>query len=115
MYNNKGIFLTYVCLTLAIALVATFFIYHFRIEQREYKVKVTDKIVTVSNRESKYLIFTETANGDRVFENSDNIFKGKFNSSDVHARIEIGKEYIFVVTGQRAPIFSWYENIIEVK
>lgn len=59
---------------------------------------------------SKYLIYTDT----EVFQNVDDWFYFKFNSSDFYGRIEEGKKYRFVVTGWRINIFSKYRNIIAV-
>jgi len=75
--------------------------------------------------ESKYLIFTETADGtQRVFENTDSVVecafdRCKFNSSDVHAKAmaakEKGLEIDVTAYGFRVPLFSMYENVVSVK
>ena len=59
--------------------------------------------------DGKYLVFTET----EVFENTDEFFKGKFNSSDVYNQFDIGKTYKCEVIGWRIPLLSWYRNIIK--
>ena len=75
-----------------------------------YTATVTDKSRAIEG--DGYLIFTTLDNGQiKVFENDDSFLKGKFNSSDVYAQIEIGKTYIFKVYGYRIPLLSWYENI----
>ena len=82
----------------------------------EYKVIITDKQVKRKDKSDKYLIFTKTENGEtRVFENTDSLIEMKFNSSDVYAELEIGKEYTIKTYGYRIPMMSSYENIIEVK
>lgn len=84
--------------------------------RNKYTVTVTDKQVKRQSKSSdKYLVFTKLENGEvRVFENTDNPFLGKWNSSDVFAQIEIGKKYVFDVAGYRNQQMSWYENIISV-
>lgn len=82
----------------------------------EYVVKVTDKAVKNSKNSSKYLIFGELENGEvRVFQNTDSLIRGKFNSSDIYASIKVGKKYKFKVYGFRIPFLSKYENIINIK
>lgn len=80
-----------------------------------YIVTIEDKVVKSDGGDSqKYLIFTKTSNGEeRVFENTDALFAGKFDSSDYYAKIKIGKTYKFKTIGFRIPFLSEYENIIE--
>ncbi|HFK5565293.1 TPA: hypothetical protein ACG0AB_000772 [Elizabethkingia anophelis] len=61
--------------------------------------------------ESKYLVYTEA----EVFECTDQLLTGKFNSSDVYGQLEKGKKYKFTVYGVRIPFMSSYRNIIGVK
>ena len=56
---------------------------------------------------SKYLVFAE----NEVFENTDTILFMKFNSSDLHNSLEVGKCYNVKVVGWRINIFSMYRNI----
>ena len=68
------------------------------------------------NSDGKYLIFTyKDGMPYEVFENTDNLFRWKFNSSDMYNKIQVGKKYSFVVVGKRIPFLSWYRNIIKVK
>ncbi len=84
--------------------------------ENTYEATVVDKEVNRSGSDSKYLIFTETTDGQvRVFENTDSMLKGKFNSSDMYAAIKEGETYTFTVYGYRIPILSMYENIITFK
>lgn len=78
-------------------------------------ITVADKMVQVHDKEGKYLIYTKV-NGEafEVYENTDNLLRGKFNSSDVYNQIEIGKTYRFRVVGFRIPFLSMYKNILEV-
>ena len=77
----------------------------------DVRFKVTDKEIVVSRGVSKYLIFTEY----EVFQNTDFIYTGKFNSSDYYRQLEIGKIYDATVIGFRIPYLSTYRNIIKIK
>lgn len=56
----------------------------------------------------RYLVFTD----ETTFENRDDLWVGKFNSSDLHGRIRDGGTYRFTISGWRVPFFSWYPNIV---
>lgn len=75
---------------------------------------VTDKNVKRTDNDDVYLIYTKTTEGTTaVFEVTDSLLAGRFNSSDVYAEIEIGKTYQFGVRGQRNQLMSWYPNIYD--
>lgn len=81
-------------------------------ERREEIGTVTDKGIKRSGKEDKYLVYTKDENGEsQVFEVTDNLLAGRFNSSDVYAEIEVGKTYKFTVGGSRNTFMSWYPNI----
>lgn len=78
-----------------------------------YTIEVADKERVNSGDSGKYLIYGRSDDGETlVFENTDALLRGKFNSSNVYAEIEIGKTYEVTVVGYRIPILSEYENII---
>lgn len=80
--------------------------------RREITATVTDKVVKNSDGKDKYLVFTKTSDGETaVFEVTDALFAGRFDSSDLYAEIEVGKTYRFDVGGSRNRLFSWYPNI----
>lgn len=82
----------------------------------DYTFTVTEKVVKNSKEHSKYLIFGEDKDGRiKVVQNTDSLFKGKFNSSDIYADIKVGKTYHFDVYGFRIPFLSKYENIDSYK
>lgn len=84
------------------------------VNKYEVEATVTDKDVKNSSESSKYLVFTKDDSGEvHVFEVTDNLFAGRFNSSDTYAQIEIGQKYKFTVGGKRVPLFSWYPNIYD--
>lgn len=86
-----------------------------------YTVTITDKErvttqVAEGQTDSKYLIYGEDKNGKTyVFEDTDTLFRWKFNSSDVFGALKEGETYELTVIGFRVHIFNWYENIIDFK
>lgn len=69
---------------------------------------------------TKYLYFCTTDKGEEiVFENEDNLLLGKFNSSDILAKIkkyeENGKSFKVKTVGFRIGFLSMYQNIIKVE
>jgi hypothetical protein len=85
-----------------------------------YTVEITGKerIVTGSKdgTTSYYVVFTKTDSGEiKVFSNKDELFLGKFDSSNIQAGLEIGNRYVVDVCGFRIPFLSWYENILKYK
>ncbi|MEE3895339.1 hypothetical protein [Priestia megaterium] len=84
--------------------------------ENEYTLTVTDKTVKTSGDSSTYLIFTKDSDGHvKTLKNVDSLFKGKHNSSDIYADLEVGKTYKFNVFGYRIPFLSAYENIEKYK
>lgn len=92
----------------------------FSFNDTEYTITVTDKerIYTGSGdtSSSKYLVFGEDKNGNSfVFENTDTLLRGKWNSSNIQGQLKEGNTYKVTVVGYRVPFFSWYQNIIKVE
>lgn len=87
-------------------------LYHGSSESVTVTVTEKERIVTSSGEStsSKYLVFTD----GEVFENTDAITFGKWNSSDVQGKLEKGKTYNVKVAGWRVPFMSMYRNIIKV-
>lgn len=86
------------------------------VNKNSYEIKVTEKETKNSKESSKYLIFGIDEEGnEKVFENTDALFARKFNSSDLYAKISVGKTYEFKTIGFRIPFLSKYENIMTVK
>lgn len=81
-----------------------------------YVVTVTDKERVNNGDSSKYLVYADTEDGESlVFENTDSLFHGKFNSSNVQGKLKEGKTYELTVCGYRIPFLSSYQNIINVE
>jgi hypothetical protein len=85
-----------------------------------YKTSATTAVITINDKEritqsagegvsSKYIVYTEEG---EVFENTDSMLFGKFNSSDVYGKLRKGKRYRVSVAGWRVHWMSSYRNII---
>lgn len=82
--------------------------------QNYYTVTITDKGIKRSGDSDVYLIYTTLENGSiETFQNTDNFFYGKFNSSNIYADLVVGGKYKIKVIGFRIPFLSRYQNIIE--
>lgn len=82
--------------------------------EKTYTATVTDKDIKNYDSSSKFLVFTKTEDGEtRVFSMEDTLVKGRWNTANDYAEIEVGETYIFTVIGWRIPFMSEYENIIE--
>lgn len=77
-----------------------------------------DVVITIQDKErimdrsgsgSRYLIWSEEG---EVFENTDQMLMGKFNSSDLYGKLEKGKTYQCHVSGWRNEFMRWYRNLI---
>ena len=83
----------------------------------------TSLIVTITDRErivdrgldgSRYLVWATTDYGRPiVFENTDSLIRGKFNSSDFQGQLTIGQTFRITLIGIRIPFLSRYQNIID--
>lgn len=81
-----------------------------------YVVTITDKERINKNGSSRYLVYADSEDGESlVFENTDSLFHGKFNSSNVQGKLKEGKTYELTVVGFRIPILSSYQNIVNVE
>lgn len=92
----------------------------FSFNDTDYTITVTDKerIYTGSGdtSSSKYLVFGEDNNGNSfVFENTDCLLRGKWDSSNIQGQLKEGNTYKITVVGYRVPFFSWYQNIIKIE
>lgn len=82
--------------------------------KREIIATVTEKEIKNYNDKGKYLIFTKDDDVE-VYEITDSLFQGRWDSSDLYGKIEEGKTYKFTVVGIRNNFFSMYPNILEAE
>ncbi len=109
MKRNISILFTIIIIGVIVYSVA----YYSSVE--EVTITVTDKeriIETDGDKTtSKYLVFSDA----ETFENQDEFFMGKWNSSDVQGQLKNDSTYTAKVIGWRLPLFSMYRNIISIK
>lgn len=79
--------------------------------QNEEMIKCTieDKWVKRKDKSDMYLVQCD----NEVYQITDLIFKGKFNSSDIYANLKVGNTYEITTTGYRFELLSMYKNINE--
>ena len=105
-----------ICIVIIIAVIIAVPCFKSYYTEKTYTATVTDKDIKNYDSDSKFLIFTKTENGEtRVFSMEDTLIKGRWDTADDYAEIEVGETYTFTVIGWRIPLFSEYENIIESK
>ncbi len=84
----------------------------------DYVITITDKerIFDEDKSSSKYLVFGDDENNESlVFENTDCLIRGKWDSSNIQGELKEGNTYKVTVVGYRIPFLSWYQNIIKVE
>lgn len=118
--SNRSLLGCLTAIALVVIAVITVPVINFSNDQK-YTVTITDKErvttqVAEGQTDSKYLIYGEDKNGKTyVFEDTDTLFRWKFNSSDVYGALKEGETYELTVIGFRVHILNWYENIIDFK
>lgn len=76
-------------------------------DEAEFTVRSKERVTT--GQKSEYLVFTDRG----VFQNTDSMFNGKYNSSDLYNDMEQGKSYKCDVYGKRIPLLSMYQNLLK--
>jgi len=94
----------------AIVVILFLFMYIPRAYRGSVTVLIKDKerinYEDAGETKSKYLVYSD----DEVFENMDDWFYLKFNSSDIYGQLNMGDTYKIWVSGWRINIFSSYRN-----
>jgi hypothetical protein len=80
------------------------------LNNQTFTIKVEKVEAVVSSETTKYLIYTET----EVFENSDCLIRGKFDSSDFYNDLKDLGTFKVSTYGYRIPLLSMYKNIIKI-
>lgn len=114
--NGTGKLIIYIAIMIVIVIAYCYRPINKAQNIRQEIATVTDKGIKNKNKDSKYLVYCKDEDGHTaVYEVTDSMVYGRFNSSDVYAEIEIGKTYEFTVGGDRSEFWSWYPNIYECK
>ena len=112
MKKNKYV-QTFLILVFIIILANMFLGYCLSFNNHYEQITVTDKERVNTIKKSKYLIMGTNENNDVVvYENTDNLIRLKFDSSDLYAGIKVGETYNVRVIGIRIPFLSMYKNIL---
>ena len=81
-----------------------------------YIVTVTNKRIITSNYTDKYLIYTQTEDGNiKIFKNTNSLLEFKTNSESVYWSLIINRKYQIKAFGLSIPLLSYYQNIIKIK
>lgn len=73
---------------------------------------VEDKEAVHSGDGNQYRVYTEQCG---VLSVEDSIWAGRWDSADAYNSIKEGATYRFYVQGVRAPLFSMFPNVLEMK
>lgn len=77
--------------------------------------EITVTVTSTDRTKDKWMVLGINEEGEPVaLENTDNLFRLKFNSSDLQAGIQVGKTYTFRIAGIRNSLFSLYPNVLSV-
>ena len=74
--------------------------------------EITEKYNKRDGDSDKFFIVLDD---DKVIENSDLLFKGKFNSADIQAKLKVGDKVEVKTIGYRVHLLSMYPTMYEVK
>lgn len=77
--------------------------------EQQVTCTVDDKWIKRSDEKDIYLVSCD----EKVYKITDLLYKGKFDSSNIYAKLKVGKKYKLTVTGYRNGYFSSYQNINE--
>lgn len=119
MRNEKGFGEIIVCVIIGaiiIGLIIGLFVWDYKITYgnvQNLEITVKDKYIKRSgSEEDKYLIVDTDGN---TYQITDLYFKGKWNSTDLYNKLEIGKTYKIETSGIRSGFMSLYPNINKIK
>lgn len=74
-------------------------------------IEVKDKYIKRDNKSDVYMVVDADNN---TYQISDLFWIGKFNSTDLYNKLEIGQTYLVEITGIRNQFLSWYPNINKI-
>lgn len=87
------------------------------VRQTDSKYGDTGILSVLSTKKEKWMVFAEDVETGELyeFENTDNLFRLKWNSSSLQNQLEEGETYRIKTCGWRIQFLSWYPNILEIK
>lgn len=74
--------------------------------------EITEKYNKHDGDSDKFFIVLDD---NKVIENSDLLFKGKFNSADIQAKLKVGDKVEVKTIGYRVHFLSMYPTMYEIK
>ena len=74
--------------------------------------EITEKYNKRDGDSDKFFIVLDD---NKVIENSDILFKGKFNSADIQAKLKVGDKVEVKTIGYRVHLLSMYPTMYEMK
>lgn len=79
------------------------------------QIEVKDKYIKrQGSGETAKDVYMVVDTNNNTYEITDLMFIGKFNSTDIYNRLDIGQVYTVEVTGVRNNFMSWYRNINKI-
>lgn len=96
---------------IAIALFVTPIIVQYNHKQ-EFTGEITDKYNKRDGDSDKFYVVLDDKT---IVQNSDLLFKGRFNSADVQAQLKVGDKVKIKTIGYRIQILSMYPQMYDVK
>lgn len=87
------------------------------VRQTDSKYGDTGILSILSTKKEKWMVFAEDVETGELyeFENTDNLFRLKWNSSSLQNQLEEGETYRIKTCGWRIQFLSWYPNILEIE
>lgn len=99
-------------ISIMFAVVSVVYIAVMNFWERSITATVTNKEMTSNH---SYIYITTEDGTETVLDNSDSLFRLKFNHTEIHGDLEVGKTYEFTVIGINYHSLGLYENIIDYR
>lgn len=80
--------------------------------EQNLEITVKDKYIKNNDGSDIYMVVDTNGNAYKI---TDMLFLGKFNSTDLYNKLNIGETYEIKTTGYRNKFFSSYPNINEIE
>lgn len=111
---DKGM-IKFVFSVTSFVLAVTFFLAPY-LQQEPVSGTVVEKYVKRSGKSDKFYMVIEKSDGKtEIFQNTDMLFKGKFNSADIQATTKVGDKINFNAIGWRVNALSMYRGMSDIE